>query len=601
MFSRILTSALLLSSLFGLSSFSPDETVKDNMCFNLENSVVAAYLKDAHAHYADGIGRDGVSRLNMNVLGKDQSPYMNQVVEQYDTPNWAELPSAVPLLSKDGTTVQVSDQPDFALPLVLPAEGDTTFVSNLIPQKVYWYRVLDASNAELSKGIFKTHGQVRMIKSRNVFNVRDIGGWPCDGGRLTYGKLFRSANLDAIETSDDALYDIEVFTNNLGISVEMDLRSSRINSSPLGPKVKFYQKEIQHYMYMMTNTYWSSSSSQVRSGSFYSNLRYHLEKIVQNLQEGRRIIVHCSYGADRAGTLMLIIEALCGVSEADIVIDWELSSFTGKCYRKYIDQEELKYYYMSGDSLVSSYAEMRSLFWHLYENYGGKEGASLREQVVAWLKAKVFNNYSDKGASVIEALRQQLIVPVVKSPTIIRDLSFEGSSNSYSMTFESSIISFSEPNQMVNALDATYSESDEYSTTNLIDCSGYSHLLVNVALRNVAAFYDAGQHFIGGIFDTSKLDDSKDSAEENTSLEYLIPAGAAYVKFNIPTDQRWTAVLSAGSILNPANRAEDVLKISPDIPAPSSDGWYMFDGRRLNGRPTSKGLYLHKGQKVLIP
>ena len=601
MFSRIITSALLLPVLLGLSSFCPDEIVKDDMCFNLENSVVASYLQDAHAHYAEGIGRDGVSRLNMNVLGKDESPYMNQVVEQYDTPNWAELPAAVPVPSKGGTTVQVADHPDFALSLVLPAEGDTTFVSNLIPQKVYWYRVFDASNEEISSGIFKTLGQIRMIKSRNVFNVRDIGGWPCDGGRLTYGKLFRSANLDNIATANDASYDIDVFTNNLGISVEMDLRSKRINSSPLGPKVKFYQKETHHYMYMLTNTYWSSSSSQVRSGAFYANLRYHLEKIVQNLQEDRRIIVHCSYGADRAGTLMLIIEALCGVSEADLVIDWELSSFTGKCYRKYIDQEELAYYYMNGDSLVKTHAEMRSLFWHLYENYGGKEGASLREQVEAWLKTKVYNSYSDKGSSIIEALRQQLIVPVVKSPTIVRDLSLEGRSNSYSTTFETSNISSSEPNQMVSALDASCFECDDYSTTNFIDCAGYSHLLVNVALRDVAAFYDAGQHFIGGIFDASKNEDSMDTSQGNTSQEYLIPAGAAYVKFNIPSDQRWTAVLSAGSILNPANRAEDVITVSPDLPTPSTDGWYMLDGSRLDSRPSSKGLYLHKGQKILIP
>ena len=124
---------------------------------------------------------------------------------------------------------------------------------------------------------------------------------------------------------------------------------------------------------------------------------------------------------------------------------------------------------------------------------------------------------------------------------------------------------------------------------------------MNVALRNVAAFYDAGQHFIGGIFDASKNEDSMDTSQGNTSQEYLIPAGAAYVKFNIPTDQRWTAVLSAGSILNPANRAEDVITVSPDLPTPSTDGWYMLDGSRLDSRPSSKGLYLHKGQKILIP
>ena len=33
---------------------------------------------------------------------------------------------------------------------------------------------------------------------------------------------------------------------------------------------------------------------------------------------------------------------------------------------------------------------------------------------------------------------------------------------------------------------------------------------------------------------------------------------------------------------------------------PSSDAWFTLDGRRLNAQPTAKGLYIHKGRKVLI-
>ena len=31
------------------------------------------------------------------------------------------------------------------------------------------------------------------------------------------------------------------------------------------------------------------------------------------------------------------------------------------------------------------------------------------------------------------------------------------------------------------------------------------------------------------------------------------------------------------------------------------EGWYLLDGRRLNGMPTTSGLYIHQGQKVFIP
>jgi hypothetical protein len=31
-----------------------------------------------------------------------------------------------------------------------------------------------------------------------------------------------------------------------------------------------------------------------------------------------------------------------------------------------------------------------------------------------------------------------------------------------------------------------------------------------------------------------------------------------------------------------------------------ADAWYTLDGRKLNGKPTTKGLYIHNGKKVII-
>ena len=32
----------------------------------------------------------------------------------------------------------------------------------------------------------------------------------------------------------------------------------------------------------------------------------------------------------------------------------------------------------------------------------------------------------------------------------------------------------------------------------------------------------------------------------------------------------------------------------------SSDEWYTLDGRKLDGQPTAKGLYVHGGRKVIV-
>ena len=30
-----------------------------------------------------------------------------------------------------------------------------------------------------------------------------------------------------------------------------------------------------------------------------------------------------------------------------------------------------------------------------------------------------------------------------------------------------------------------------------------------------------------------------------------------------------------------------------------NNGWYTLDGRKLNGEPTAKGLYIHNGKKIV--
>ena len=36
------------------------------------------------------------------------------------------------------------------------------------------------------------------------------------------------------------------------------------------------------------------------------------------------------------------------------------------------------------------------------------------------------------------------------------------------------------------------------------------------------------------------------------------------------------------------------------ISNPLQQTWYTIDGRRLNGKPTSKGIYINNGRKIVI-
>ena len=45
---------------------------------------------------------------------------------------------------------------------------------------------------------------------------------------------------------------------------------------------------------------------------------------------------------------------------------------------------------------------------------------------------------------------------------------------------------------------------------------------------------------------------------------------------------------------------EETTSLTPN-PSPQGEGsWYSIDGRKLEGKPTQKGLYINTGRKVLI-
>jgi len=528
-----------------LSSTDEVETVG----YSLENSLVSRYLQHADVAYSDGIGRSGTSILCYWLLGEEVSPYMYEVPESGGLPLWAEQCAPITLPAVEGGSVVVSTTPTFENYLSISVESDSVSIYNLIPQKVYWYRVLNSDKKILSNGIFKTQGYLRMIKTEKVLNVRDIGGWECDGGRLAYGKIFRGATLEGITSKIGPVEqeDINELVTNLGILSEVDLRDeATTTSSPLGSSVDYNNIVIEDYMYLMENI---KPGYAVNTGTYYEAFATFIDCIVSNIKAGKGTYVHCKWGADRTGTVIAIIEALCGVSEVDIVQDWELTSFNAASYRKYINVQDYYSYKNSSGQTVTAPTELRAVFEYLYDNYGGASGASIKEQVVAWLQDKVYSNLSDKGASIIEELRALLIEEEKTSPKIIKDLSKEIGEDVYSCTVDSTTYWSSKVNQYVNPTTGVITESDVFSTTGYVLCENYTKLLVNVVGENIAAFYDENLKFIGGIKDSSVTSSFGSETILFENKEYDIPSGAKYVKLNMSKYSGLTVVLSEESLL----------------------------------------------------
>lgn len=153
-------------------------------------------------------------------------------------------------------------------------------------------------------GTVKPLDALRWINSATD-NVRDLGGWACDGGTVKYGMLFRGGQPSA--------YARAALVDNLGIRGELDLQGpdNTRTTSLLGTDVE-YCRPAQYQWYTIANkAIWKEIIGFIFDGAKY----------------GRPTLFHCAAGADRTGTVACVLEALLGVSQSDIDKDYELTCF----------------------------------------------------------------------------------------------------------------------------------------------------------------------------------------------------------------------------------------------------------------------------------
>lgn len=167
-------------------------------------------------------------------------------------------------------------------------------------------------------------GGVRMIYTPSVWNVRDLGGWACTGGRVKYGKIFRGGHFGSITDADKA-----TIVDWLGVATDIDLRNNSetggITASPLGGSVEYYHQSLDFYANAV-----STSAASARTVAV-------LKKVMACVAANKPCYFHCMSGADRTGTIAYLLLSLLGVSQSDKDKEHELTAFSdeadGKRFR----------------------------------------------------------------------------------------------------------------------------------------------------------------------------------------------------------------------------------------------------------------------------
>lgn len=276
------------------------------------NPVVAAYLAN---------------------VAYDPSDYSTSQVETYasqTTTYRKDQPSGVDVAVKAGDLL-VTDALGGVLRKTVAAGTETLY--NLAPMAEGADYVVQKHGDVSGSGHLTPTGALRMIKvgttlaAGSPFNIRDLGGWTCDGGTIRYGLLFRGGELNGksygVKLTDA---DKAVFLDQLDIRAEIDLRSvseiEGISGSALGPAVSWEHFAVSPY---------APGIATDGLGAEYAPL---LRSIFKHASANEPCYIHCLLGADRTGTMCAIIEALLGVGQSDIDRDYELTSFKGEIRRR---------------------------------------------------------------------------------------------------------------------------------------------------------------------------------------------------------------------------------------------------------------------------
>ena len=310
--------------------------------------------------------------------------YARDYMDKYGA-NDRPLPVTVSWTGESASKVIVATSADYKDAFEVEASESPAKIYNLIPGVNYYYKVLGADESVLKEGCVRPVGPLRMINGV-AENVRDLGGWKVEGGQIAYGKLYRGAKLSS-RMSDNSK---DIFLNQLGISVDLDLRGIKDSEAKVGPVVDgadYIKFPVEKNMGRGTGNTEELYQQAIRA-------------IIGYLGEGRTVYFHCAGGADRTGTLAFLIEALVGVSESDLSKDYELTTFanTNKRLRNYRATEKETHI-------------LYELITYL-RRYGYPQVSSINELVEKWATTRHSDSVDPLTADEIALLRKYLIVPV---------------------------------------------------------------------------------------------------------------------------------------------------------------------------------------------
>ena len=308
-------------------------------------------VKPSTNNYQDNTGgyRDGsVQNDYLDAIGADYTKG-----EKSDESKGIEIEfTPIDSLKNKEYTITYSVNSDFSNAKTMTSNSTKVYLKNLLVNQKYYVKV-SADNKESETISFTTGDYPRWIDARPMFNVRDHGGYMTSSGqRIKQGMVYRGGEINA----KSGWYGSQRYTDDLG---NTDTRDGHIVTQTDASKRAFREDmgmvnglEIDLRSSSETNGYPSTSgacnfannkdiSYKMLSISSYANgMKNNTSQIKQVFEafaqaDQHPVYYHCYGGADRTGVVGFMLGALLGMSYTDLVIDFELTSYSSNPSRNY--------------------------------------------------------------------------------------------------------------------------------------------------------------------------------------------------------------------------------------------------------------------------
>ena len=215
------------------------------------------------------------------------------------------------------------------------------FLVNLEIASRFSWSVREAGTTNSACAAFSTEPDApRFLRAGGVSNFRDLGGWRAGVRQcVRQGMIFRSAGLRSSSKSKGGfllgkttLGDRRVTDEGLAtlrdefrIKTDLELRTPQetagMNDSLLGGDVRWERISFAAYDFI---------DNVVRGREPFAKIFSLFAR-----RENYPILMHCSGGRDRTGTLAFLLNGLLGVSEDDLCRDWEATVFSDPGVEKF--------------------------------------------------------------------------------------------------------------------------------------------------------------------------------------------------------------------------------------------------------------------------